>query len=55
MPIFRPIPVPREKDLSSKMSGPFGPHVRVKDKEKQFPQEKDDAFPKAERLVWEDR
>ena len=49
MPVFGPITAYKEAKFSFKMSGPIGPHVRVKNKEKQFPQNKDDAIPKAER------
>lgn len=36
------------------MSGPIGLHVRMKDKEKQFPQKKGNVIPKAEKRVRED-
>lgn len=46
MSVFRLITVPKEAGLSFKMSGPIGPHVRARNKEKQFPQRRVILFPK---------
>ena len=39
--------MPREGGLPLKISGPIGLHIRVRNKEKQFPQQKGDAVPRA--------
>lgn len=46
MSVFRLITVPKEAGLSFKMSGPIGPHVRIRNKEKQLPQRQVILFPK---------